>query len=49
MFQKRALPLFAQVQPAIGVTYAELIRKDNQLSEEIKRSPKGKERQAHRY
>lgn len=28
---------FAQVQPAIGVTYAELIRKDNQLSEEIKR------------
>jgi hypothetical protein len=28
---------FAQVQPAIGVTYAELMRKDKQLSEEIKR------------
>jgi len=28
---------FAQVQPAIGVTCAELMRKDKQLSEEIKR------------
>ena len=28
---------FAQAQPAIGVTYAELMRKDKQLSEEIKR------------
>ena len=41
-FQNGIFLSFAQVQATIGVTYAELIKKDRQLSEEINRLRKAK-------